>query len=139
MTDNDNDMILLTADIVAAYVRHNNVAIGDIAGLIVVVHATMVGLVVPAVMVLERQQPAVMIRNSITPDYITCLEDGKKFKMLKRHLMNTFGLTPDEYRAKWGLAVDYPMVAANYTAARSAIAVKIGFGRKRGERPKRRK
>lgn len=139
MTDNDNDMILLTADIVAAYVRHNNVAIGDIAGLIVVVHATMVGLVVPAVMVLEQQEPAVPIRNSITPDYITCLEDGKKFKMLKRHLMNTFGLTPDEYRAKWGLAVDYPMVAANYTAARSAIAVKIGFGRKRGERPKRRK
>ena len=139
MTDNDNDMILLTADIVAAYVRHNNVAIGDIAGLIVVVHATMVGLVVPAVMVLEQQEPAVPIRNSITPDYITCLEDGKKFKMLKRHLMNTFGLTPDEYRAKWGLAVDYPMVAANYTAARSAIAVKTGFGRKPGERPKRRK
>lgn len=139
MTDGDNDLILLTADIVVAHVSHNNVAVSDIAGLIGVVHATMMGLGGPAVMVLERQEPAVPIRNSVKPDYIVCLEDGKKFKTLKRHLMSNFGLTPDDYRAKWGLAADYPMVAPNYTATRSAIAFKIGLGRKRGESPKRRK
>ena len=139
MTDGDNDLILLTADIVVAHVSHNNVAVSDIAGLIGVVHATMMGRGGPAVMVLERQEPAVPIRNSVKPDYIVCLEDGKKFKTLKRHLMSNFGLTPDDYRAKWGLAADYPMVAPNYTATRSAIAFKIGLGRKRGESPKRRK
>lgn len=135
----DNRIIQLTADIVAAHVEHNSVALSEIAGLIGVVHAAMIRLGVPAVMVAQRQEPAVPVSKSVTPEYIICLEDGKKFKALKRHLMHSFGMTPDEYRAKWGLAASYPMVAPNYSATRSAIAFKAGLGHTHGERSKRRK
>ncbi|MFO1241234.1 MAG: MucR family transcriptional regulator [Sphingomonadaceae bacterium] len=137
MTDS-NDMtetiITLTADIVAAHVSNNSVAVSDIPTLIANVHTALSGLGgrVPAPEV--RAEPAVSIRASIKPDYIVCLDDGKKLKMLKRHLMTHYGITPDEYRAKWGLPADYPMVAPNYAEQRRSLAVKIGLGRKPGKR-----
>ncbi len=99
-------------------------------------HTALVGLgrLAPAPEV--RAEPAVSIRASVKPDYLVCLDDGKKLKMLKRHLMTHYGITPDEYRAKWGLPADYPMVAPNYAALRRGLAVKIGLGRKPGKRKK---
>ena len=133
-----NDMtetiITLTADIVAAHVSNNSVAVSDLPTLITNVHTALAGLggglPVPEV----RAEPAVSIRASVKPDYIVCLDDGKKLKMLKRHLMTHYGMTPDEYRAKWGLPADYPMVAPNYAEQRRKLAVKIGLGRKPGKR-----
>ncbi|MEY4500545.1 MAG: hypothetical protein RIS52_435 [Pseudomonadota bacterium] len=140
MTD-ENEMqetlITLTADIVAAHVSNNSVAVSDIPTLISNVHGALAGLSggvsAPAV----KQEPAVSIRSSIKPEYIVCLEDGKKLKMLKRHLMTSYGMTPDDYRAKWGLSADYPMVAPNYAEQRRMLAVKIGLGRKPGARKKK--
>jgi predicted transcriptional regulator len=128
--------ITLTADIVAAHVSNNSVAVSDLPTLISNVHTALAALGGPAVVPVVKQEPAVSIRSSIKPDHIVCLEDGKKLKMLKRHLMTHYGMTPDDYRAKWGLAKDYPMVAPNYAEQRRTLAVAIGLGRSRGKRKK---
>ncbi len=129
-------LITLTADIVAAHVSNNSVAVSDLPILISNVHGALSGLGGAVEVPEQRPEPAVSIRASIKPDYIVCLEDGKKLKMLKRHLMTHYGLTPDQYRARWGLAADYPMVAPNYAETRRTLAVKIGLGRKPGKRKK---
>jgi predicted transcriptional regulator len=128
--DNSSDLLAMTADIVSAHVAANSVAVGDIPNLIKSVHAALAGLGTPVVAPEVKQEPAVSVRTSIKPDYIVCLEDGKKLKMLKRHLMTHYQMTPDAYRAKWGLPSDYPMVAPNYAALRKSLALKIGLGRK---------
>jgi len=124
-------LITLTADIVAAHVSNNSVAVSDLPVLIANVHGALSGLggapVVPEV----KQEPAVSIRSSIKPDYIVCLEDGKKLKMLKRHLMTHYQMTPEQYRTKWNLPAEYPMVAPNYAEQRRTLAKKIGLGTKR--------
>ncbi|MGE0847123.1 MAG: MucR family transcriptional regulator [Flavobacteriaceae bacterium] len=130
--NNDDGMLELTADIVAAYVSNNSVASADLSKLIGDVHAALRNVSAgvstePA----EELKPAVNPRRSVTPDYIICLEDGKKFKSLKRHLSTHYNLTPEQYRERWGLPADYPMVAPNYAAARSALARKIGLGQRR--------
>ncbi|TXH13911.1 MAG: transcriptional regulator [Gammaproteobacteria bacterium] len=133
MTDtpqHDSDLLTLTADIVAAHVGNNSVAISDLAILISNVHTALSGLSKPAEVPEEKPVPAVSIRSSVKPDYIVCLEDGKKLKMLRRHLMTHYGLTPDDYRAKWGLPADYPMVAPDYAERRRVLAKEIGLGTK---------
>lgn len=124
-------IIELTADIVSAYVGHNALSAADLPRVIGQVHAALSGLVVsvPAEPVVELK-PAVPVKKSITPDYLICLEDGKQFKSLKRHLKTEYGMSPEDYRAKWGLPADYPMVAPNYSEARSQLAKSIGLGRK---------
>ena len=127
-----NDMIELTAEIVAAYVSNNDIEAGELAGLIGEVHAALNRTAAePAAPEPEPLKPAVSVRKSVTPDYIVCLEDGKKFKSLKRHLRTRYGLSPEEYRQKWGLSSDYPMVAPNYAQARSNLAREMGLGQKR--------
>jgi len=128
---NGEMLIELTADVVAAYVSNNPVPVGELANLIADVHAALgrVGGSAEPVQV-DKQKPAVNPKRSVHDEYIICLEDGKKFKSLKRHLMTHFGLTPDQYREKWGLDPSYPMVAPNYANARSALAKKMGLGRK---------
>jgi len=131
-THNRDMLIELTADVVAAYVSNNPVPAGDLPNLIADVHSALgkVGTTseqAPA----DKPKPAVNPKRSVTDDYIICLEDGKKFKSLKRHLMTHYGLTPEQYREKWGLDSNYPMVAPNYAAARSRLAKKMGLGRKR--------
>lgn len=125
-------LITLTADIVAAHVSNNSVAVSDVPTLIGNVHSALAGLsgvsAAPEVVL----EPAVPIRTSVKKDYIVCLEDGKKLKMLKRHLMTHYGMTPDDYRAKWGLAADYPMVAPAYAEQRRVLAKAIGLGRAPG-------
>jgi predicted transcriptional regulator len=129
-------LITLTADIVAAHVSNNSVAVSDIPTLIENVHRALNGLSPSEVVAeVERPEPAVSVRSSIKPDYIVCLEDGKKLKMLKRHLMTHYNMTPEDYRARWNLPADYPMVAPNYAATRRELAKKIGLGRKPGKRP----
>ncbi len=125
------ELLALTADIVSSHFANNSVAPGDVAGVIENVYATLARLGLPVAAPEVRQEPAVSIRASIKPDYIVCLEDGKKLKMLKRHLMTRYGMTPDDYRAKWGLAADYPMVAPNYAEQRRTLAKSIGLGTKR--------
>jgi predicted transcriptional regulator len=132
MSEHDETIINLTAEVVATHVANNSVAISDVAKLIASVHAAFAGLGTAVTVPTVKQEPAVAIRNSVKPDYIVCLEDGKKLKMLKRHLMGSFGMTPDDYRAKWDLPASYPMVAPNYAETRRALAVKIGLGRQRG-------
>ena len=122
-------MITLTADIVSAHVSNNSVAVSDLPLLIQNVHNALSGLNT-AETPNEPLQPAVSIRSSIKPDYLVSLEDGKKLKMLKRHLMTHYQMTPDQYRAKWNLPADYPMVAPNYAEQRRSLAKKIGLGRK---------
>ena len=133
-TEMQETFITLTADIVAAHVSNNSVAVNDLPTLIANVHGALAGLSSPAAVPETKQEPAVSIRASIKPDYIVCLEDGKKLKMLKRHLMTHYRLTPDQYRAKWNLPTDYPMVAPNYAAQRRTLAMKIGLGTKRGRK-----
>lgn len=128
------EIIELTAEIVAAYVGNNPVAAGDLPGLIKDVHKALTGTVETVEPPQPEQKPAVSIRRSITPDYIICLEDGKKFKSLKRHLRTQYNMTPEQYREKWNLPPDYPMVAPNYAAARSELAKKMGLGQKRRTR-----
>lgn len=136
--DNNELLVTLTADIVAAHVSNNSVAIADLSSLINNVHAALTGLGNEPVEV-EKLIPAVSIRASVKPDHIICLEDGKKLKMLRRHLMTHYNMTPDDYRAKWGLPADYPMVAPNYAEKRRALAKEIGLGTKgRGGGRKRR-
>lgn len=122
----------LTADIVSAHVSNNSVSPTDLPGLIHSVYTSLAGLGSAPVVVEEKPVPAVSIRSSIKPDFIVCLEDGKKLKMLKRHLMTHYGMTPDDYRAKWGLAADYPMVAPAYAEQRRDLAKAIGLGRAPG-------
>ncbi|PZU13387.1 MAG: transcriptional regulator [Sphingobium sp.] len=124
-------LITLTSDIVAAHVSNNSVAVSDVSSLIQNVHAALAGLSQPAPAPEVKLEPAVSVRSSVKPDYIICLEDGKKLKMLKRHLMTHYQMTPDDYRAKWGLPADYPMVAPNYAEQRRSLAKKIGLGTKR--------
>ena len=136
--DHAETLITLTTDIVVSYVSNNSVAAEEVSSLIKSVHGTLAGLgsgeVAP-----ERPDPAVSIRSSVKRDHVVCLEDGKKMKMLKRHLMTDHGLTPDEYRARWGLSSDYPMVAPEYAEKRRDLAKKIGLGRKPGQKRGRRK
>ncbi|WP_194953985.1 MucR family transcriptional regulator [Sphingopyxis solisilvae] len=123
-------LVTLTADIVAAHVSNNSVTISDIPLVIRSVHEALAGLSSKTEPEPEPQQPAVSIRASVKPDYLVCLEDGKKLKMLRRYLQTNFGMTPDEYRAKWNLPKDYPMVAPNYAEKRRELAKQIGLGTK---------
>jgi predicted transcriptional regulator len=125
-------LITLTADIVAAHVSNNSVAVSDISTLISNVHAALSGISGPEVVIETALEPAVPVRNSVKRDYIVCLDDGKKLKMLKRHLMTHYGMTPDDYRTKWGLPADYPMVAPAYAEQRRELAKAIGLGRAPG-------
>jgi predicted transcriptional regulator len=127
----DELLVTLTADIVAAHVSNNSVAVSDLPLLIQNVHGALSGLSGEQAVPQVKQEPAVSIRASIKPDYIVCLEDGKKLKMLKRHLMTHYKMTPEDYRAKWGLSPDYPMVAPNYAEQRRSLAKKIGLGTSR--------
>jgi predicted transcriptional regulator len=130
------DLMGLTAEIVAAHVSNNPVPLGDLPSLIQEVYRTLAAVGQPVVQPQpERPQPAVPIKKSITAEYLICLEDGKKLKMLKRHLQTSYGLSPDQYRERWGLAQDYPMVAPNYAKHRSTLAKKIGLGTKPRGRP----
>ncbi|HET8612678.1 MAG TPA: MucR family transcriptional regulator [Sphingomonas sp.] len=136
MTDDmKNELLGLTADIVAAHVANNNVAAGEVADLIAQVHEALTGLASPKEPEAPAQQPAVPVRSSVKNDYIVCLEDGKKLKMLKRYLRTNYNMTPDEYRAKWGLPRDYPMVAPAYAEQRRSLAHQIGLGRKKNGAP----
>lgn len=134
MTDEAPETLLtLTADIVSAHVSNNSVAVGDLPRLIGDVHAALSGLGREATPAPEDRAPAVSVRSSVKPDFIVCLEDGKKMKMLKRHLATDHQMTPADYRAKWSLPASYPMVAPNYSEARRGLAHQIGLGRKKGE------
>ncbi|RWD71069.1 MucR family transcriptional regulator [Mesorhizobium sp.] len=124
------DLVGLTADIVSAYVSQNPLPVTGLPELIASIHSSLTGLGQPNVIELPKQEPAINPKRSVTPDHIICLEDGKKFKSLKRHLSVPYGLSPDEYREKWGLKPDYPMVAPNYAAQRSTLAKAAGLGRK---------
>lgn len=127
----DEVLITLTSDIVAAHVSNNSVAVSDLPVLIQNVYGALSGLRLDVVPAQPKPEPAVSIRSSVKPDFIVCLEDGKKLKMLKRHLMTHYQMTPDDYRAKWGLPADYPMVAPNYAEQRRNLAKKIGLGTSR--------
>ena len=127
---NSNDLLSMTAEIVASHVRNNTVAQGELGELIRTVYAALSEVSTGTAQ--EKPNPAVAVRRSVTPEYIVCLEDGKKLKMLKRHLKTAYNMTPEEYRERWGLPADYPMVAPNYARQRSALAKKIGLGRRPG-------
>ncbi len=135
-----DDILRLATEIVAAYVSNNPIPVSDVPAMIKSVHNTLGGLGnglqgdTPS-----AQKPAIPIKRSVNPDYIVCLEDGKKLKMLKRYLRSNYSMTPEEYRAKWGLPADYPMVAPNYAAQRSEFAKKIGLGRTASSSARRRK
>ena len=131
------NFIELTAEIVSAYVSNNTVAASDIPGLINQVHSALSRVSghsgdTPV----EPLKPAISVKKSVTPEYIVCLEDGKKFKSLKRHLRTQYNMTPEQYRDKWNLGADYPMVAPNYAAARSQLAKQMGLGQQRRRRSK---
>ena len=132
MTDNNdsNELLSLTTEIVSSHVANNSVSLSDLPLLIQKVFATLSGLDGSPVTSGQRPQPAIAIKKSITPDYIICLEDGRKLKMLKRHLKTAYNLTPETYRERWQLPADYPMVAPNYAKQRSSLAKKIGLGTK---------
>ncbi len=123
------ELLALTVDIVSSHVANNSVAVGELPSLIEKVYQTLTGLHQKESDAAEKLQPAVPIKKSITPDHIICLEDGKKLKMLKRHLKTHYNLTPEEYRDRWNLPIDYPMVAPNYAVQRRDLAKKIGLGR----------
>ena len=131
----DDTLLTLTADIVSAHVANNSVATSEVTVLIAKVHDALAGLGKPVEEEVPVKEPAVSIRASVKPDYIVCLEDGKKLKMLKRHLMSHYQMTPADYRAKWKLPSDYPMVAPNYAEQRKGLALKIGLGRKKVAAP----
>jgi len=136
-TGADTDLIELSAEIVCAYVSHNALSPTDLAKLIAEVHVALNSLQSnQAPEPVEELKPAVPVRKSVAPDYIICLEDGKKFKSLKRHLRTQYNMTPEQYREKWALGADYPMVAPNYAAARSQLAKQMGLGQQRRRRAK---
>ena len=131
MADSENaedTLLTLTADIVAAHVSNNSVAVNDLPNLIQNVHSALSTISGSAAAVEAKPEPKVSIRSSIKPDYIVCLEDGKKLKMLKRHLKTSYNMSPEAYRERWGLPPDYPMVAPNYARQRSQLAKEIGLG-----------
>lgn len=130
MTDNDtaDDLLTLTTEIVAAHVSNNTVAVGDLPQLINQVYQSLANIGKAPPPLVERPQPAVNVKRSVHPDYIICLEDGKKLKMLKRHLKTAYNMSPEEYRERWSLPADYPMVAPNYAKQRSRLAKEIGLG-----------
>ncbi|MFQ5984617.1 MAG: MucR family transcriptional regulator [Alphaproteobacteria bacterium] len=133
---NSSELLALTTEIVASHVANNNVTVAELPQLIQQVYNSLAAAVPGDVQrPVERPQAVVPIKRSVTPDYIICLEDGKKLKMLKRHIKTRYNMTPQEYRERWGLPADYPMVAPNYAAQRSALAKKIGLGKK----PRRRR
>jgi predicted transcriptional regulator len=127
----DEEMLRMTTDVVSAYVGNNPLPATDIPDVIKTVYGSLSTLSGPAAG-RDALRPAVPVRRSVTPDYLVCLEDGKKLKMLKRHLRTNYDMTPEEYRAKWGLPPDYPMVAPNYAKQRSEFAKRIGLGRRKG-------
>lgn len=132
---NENDHIGLTADIVAAYVSNNTVPVGELPGLISQVYAALAQVAGGGGdVIVETAKPAVSVKKSITSDHIICLEDGKKFKSLKRHLRSKYDMSPEQYREKWGLPADYPMVAPSYAQARSRLAKEMGLGQQRRKR-----
>jgi predicted transcriptional regulator len=131
LQNGEDTLLTLTADIVAAHVSNNSVAVNDLPNLIQNVHSALTGISGNGAAPEPKPEPKVSIRSSIKPDYIVCLEDGKRLKMLKRHLMTHYNLTPDQYRQKWGLTADYPMVAPNYAEQRRTLAKSIGLGTKR--------
>jgi predicted transcriptional regulator len=126
-----NGVLAMVTEIVSAHLSNNTVPVADIPKLIHEVYGALTALGQVPVKSAERAEPAVSVKKSVTADYIVCLEDGKKLKMLKRHLMTHYNMTPDEYRQKWGLNADYPMVAPNYAEQRRTLAKKIGLGTKR--------
>lgn len=132
-----DDLLRMTAEVVAAYVRNNPLPASELTSIINTVHGSLAILNGTNPRMAEPQRPAVSVRRSVQADYLVCLEDGKKLKMLKRHLRTTYGMTPEEYRAKWNLPADYPMVAPNYAEQRSQFAKRIGLGRKPGQRKRR--
>jgi len=135
-----DDILKLATEIVAAYVSNNPIPVSEVPAMIKSVHSTLGGLGGVAQSEIQTsQKPAVPVKRSVNPDYIICLEDGKKLKMLKRYLRSNYNMTPEEYRAKWGLPADYPMVAPNYAAQRSEFAKKIGLGRTASSSSRRRK
>lgn len=138
-TVDKSGLIDLTSDIVSAHVSNNSVAVEELPALIGNVFAALSSCGEPEVKEEPRPEPAVSIRSSVKPDYIVCLEDGKKLKMLKRHLRTHYDMSPEEYRERWNLPADYPMVAPNYAERRRELAVKIGLGRKPGARKPRKK
>jgi len=138
-SESSSELLKLVSEIVASYVSHNPVPASELPAMIRSVHATLGGLTgTLAIDAVTSQKPAVTIKKSITPEYLICLEDGKKLKMLKRYLRSRYGLSPDQYRTKWGLPADYPMVASNYAAQRSEFAKKIGLGRSAPAKGRRR-
>jgi predicted transcriptional regulator len=138
MTEKTSDYIELAADIVSAYVSNNTVAASDLPALIRDVHNALANInAAPPAPAAEPLKPAVNARKSVHDDFIICLEDGKKFKSLKRHLRTQYNMTPEQYREKWGLPADYPMVAPNYAKARSALAKEMGLGQTRKRAGKR--
>ena len=138
-TDMAEMLITLTSDIVAAHVSNNTISVAEVPTLISTVYGALAGLGGSAPEEEVRPEPAVSVRASVKRDHLVCLEDGKKMKMLKRHLMTEHGMTPDEYRQRWGLGSDYPMVAPEYAETRRDLAVKIGLGRKPGQKRGRKK
>lgn len=132
-------LLTLTSDIVAAHVSNNDVAAGEVKTLIEDVYGALAGIGDETEAEEPRPEPAVSIRASVKKDYIVCLEDGKKFKMLKRHLMTEYGMTPEQYRARWDLPADYPMVAPSYSEKRRSLALDIGLGRKPDQKRGRKK
>ncbi len=138
-TDMTETLITLTSDIVAAHVSNNSVSVDEVPTLISNVYSALSGLNGETATNEAPPEPAVPIRSSVKKDYIICLEDGKKMKMLKRHLKTAYDMTPEEYRARWNLPSDYPMVAPSYAEKRRELAVKIGLGRKPGQKRGRKK
>ncbi len=131
------ELLDFTTTIVAAHVSHNPIAAAELPGVIATVHQALATLEPEEA--IPRPKPAVPIKQSVKPDYIVCLDDGKRFKMLKSHLTTVYNMTPDDYRKRWGLSSDYPMVAPEYAATRSKLAKKIGLGRKAGAKMKARR
>ena len=127
-TEQPNDLLALTTEIVAAHVSNNTVAVNDLPTLINQIYNSLANIGTSPIAPAARPQPAVSVKKSVQPDYITCLEDGKKLKMLKRHLKTAYNMTPEAYRERWGLPSDYPMVAPNYARQRSRLAKEIGLG-----------
>ena len=127
-TEQSNDLLALTTEIVAAHVSNNTVALGDLPQLINQVYSSLANIGTAPAAPAIRPQPVVSIKKSVQPDYIVCLEDGKKLKMLKRHLKTAYNMSPESYRERWGLPQDYPMVAPNYARQRSRLAKQIGLG-----------
>ena len=138
-TDMAEMLITLTSDIVAAHVSNNTLSLEEVPTLITTVYGALAGLGGTAQVEEARPEPAVTVRASVKRDHLVCLEDGKKMKMLKRHLMTDHGLTPAEYRTRWGLPADYPMVAPDYAEKRRVLAKQIGLGRKPGQKRGRKK